>query len=259
MITDKQWKKLDIFLLILFPLLAVFLSLNLNLNYFSSLLLFGLPTAIWLSYRTQHMIKRSLVFSLLFAIPFSIVLDYIAHADGSWQITKSAFPRIFELVPLEDVVFAVIIVFNFVMFFEHFMHHGKHKLMEPKMKYLNIILFFMLAVFLAVYSINPAFLVIPYAYFWTGIIALLTPLLIYLSNSPQNINKFLIVSAYFFFVILALEYVALSLDYWSFPGTNFIGWIDIFGLKMPIEELFFFLGIWSISCLAWYEYFDDRK
>src|SRR5690242_14110983 len=124
MLEKKFLLKLDIILLVLFPIFSAILSLIINANYLTSILLFfGLPS-LWLSYRTPHVIKRTAIYSAIYAIPFGIVIDYIVSIDGGWYVPNSLFPMILKVIPAEDLIFGVLLVYAIIMFFEHFMHHG---------------------------------------------------------------------------------------------------------------------------------------
>lgn len=77
-------KKIDIVLLILFPLFAFFIAIFLKANYLTSILLFFAPPAVYLSYRTKKAILRTLLFSILFVLPFGLVSDYVGIYGGAW-------------------------------------------------------------------------------------------------------------------------------------------------------------------------------
>ncbi|PIP63792.1 hypothetical protein CO165_01470 [Candidatus Roizmanbacteria bacterium CG_4_9_14_3_um_filter_33_18] len=57
---QSNLKKLDILLLILFPVLATFTSLLLKTNYFISTILFFVVPSIYYSLRTPYAIKKLL-------------------------------------------------------------------------------------------------------------------------------------------------------------------------------------------------------
>lgn len=98
-------KKVDIFLLILFPVIAVWASLFIKANFLQSILLFfGLPS-LYLSLRTPFQVKKTFLFSLILSIPFGIIIDYIAVLDSSWYVPTTVFPfRLLGIVPVEDLI-----------------------------------------------------------------------------------------------------------------------------------------------------------
>jgi hypothetical protein len=257
--TKKSWLKLDIILLILFPIFSAVFSVVINANYLTSILLFfGLP-AIWLSYRTPQMITRTLLYAAIFTIPFGIIVDYIVTIDYGWYVPKTLFPLILGVVPVEDIIFVLLLVYAIIMFFEHLIHHGKHKILSNSMKYLILLITTIVILFSLILVTKPKFLELPYSYLWTGIIFIIIPFVIYILKFPRMISKFVIVGSYFFMTALIFELVALNLNQWTFPGNNFIGFISIFGYSFPIEELLFFMVFFSSGMLAWYEFYDDKK
>ena len=106
----------------------------------------------------------------------------------------------------------------------------------------------------------PALFKIKYFYILWGSVLLLIPLLLFLFKYPKLIGKFFIVGVYFFYLNFAYELSALALNWWHFPRTgDFLGWINVGQLFFPFEEFFFYVMLFSIGWLVWYEYFDDDR
>jgi len=258
---DKKYlRKLDIFLLILFPIMSVILSLLLKASFLASILLFfGLP-AVWLSYRTRHMIKKTLIFSLIFSIPLSLMIDYVAVLDKSWFVPSSVFSfRIFNVVAIEGFVFGFLLVYAVLIFYEHFLDKSKYEIVDKKMKYLILPLIILSIVFFALLLLKPGLLRIKYAYLCLGIIFMLLPAITFLSFFPRLVSKYVKTASYFFMLLLIFEITGLQLNQWTFPGENFIGWIQIFNYKFPLEEFFFWIILSSTGILSYYEFFDDDR
>ena len=79
-------------------------------------------------------------------------------------------------------------------------------------------------------------------------------------NHPKMNVKFFKTAAYFFYLTFIYEVTALQLGWWDFPSTNFIGWVSIFNVRFPLEELIFWLFLFAMAILTYYEYFaDDEK
>ncbi len=253
-------KKLDIFLLILFPLLSVVLSLIFKVNFLTSILLFfGLPS-LWLSIRAPSQIKKTLVFSLILAIPLGFFADYIAVLDHSWFVPLTVFPvRLLGLVPIEDLIWGFLLIYSIVIFYEHFLNKGKHELIDRRMKYLIWPLIVLLIIFFTVLLTKPNLLVIPYAYFWLGTIFFVLPTVTFLSFFPRLLSKYVKVASYFFLLATLFEITGLQLNQWTFPGVHFLGWINLFGYIFPFEEFFFWFIMGAIGVLSYYEFFDDDR
>jgi hypothetical protein len=254
-------KKLDILLLILFPILSVATSLIFKVNFLISILLFfGLPS-IWLSYRTPSQVKKTGLFSLILSIPLGIFIDYIATTDHSWFVPTTIFPlRLFGVVPIEDLIWGFFLIYSIVIFYEHFLDKGKHELVDRKMKYLIWPLVVLMLVFFTILFTKPDLLVIPYAYFWLGAIFFILPSITFLSFFPRLLSKYVKTASYFFLLSLLFELTGLQLNQWIFPGSHFIGWVELFGYRFPFEEFFFWFVMGAIGVLSYYEFFDcDRK
>lgn len=257
---SKLLKKLDIFLLLFFPLLSVTLSLIFKVNFLISILLFyGLPS-LWLSLRTPSQVKKTFLFSLTISLPLSVFIDYLGAKDGAWFVPTTIFPfRLLEIIPIENIFVGFFLVYSVVIFYEHFLDKGKHELMDKRMKYLvwSLIVFMMIFIF-SLFT-KPNFLVIPYAYFWLGTILTLLPAVTFLSFFPRLISKYIKTASYFFLLGLIFEFTGLQLHQWTFPGTHFIGWVKLLGYSFPFEELFFWIIMSAVSILSYYEFFDDDR
>lgn len=106
---------------------------------------------------------------------------------------------------------------------------------------------------------SPTLLNIPYAYVWLGLVTTLLPGMLFLNFFPNFLSRYVKVSAYFFILSILFELTALELGQWSFPGTTFIGWVDILGYRFPFEEFFFWFLLAVTAILSIYEYFDDDR
>ncbi|MDP3901905.1 MAG: hypothetical protein Q8Q37_02955 [bacterium] len=255
---ESLLKKLDIVLLIFFPVLAVVLSLAIRANFLISTLLFlGLPS-LWLSIRTPSTILKTLIFSLIFSIPVGIILDYIGTLSGSWLVPVTVLPfRFFDIVPIEDLVWFFFLIYNIIIFYEHFLDKGREQLVDRRMKYLIWPLIVIFITFLIIWLINPGLLMMRYAYLWILIIVSILPSITFLSFFPRLLSKYVKTAAYFFLIALLFELTGLELGQWAFPGDNFVGWVELFGYRFPFEEFFAWFIMAAICVLSYYEFFDD--
>lgn len=259
MTKNKFLKKLDIFLLILFPLLSVFLSLTFKTNLLvSTILFYGLP-ATWLSIRNPKSITKTFIFSLILIFPFGAIVDYIATINGSWVVPTTVFSfRLFNIVPIENLIFGFILIYSTIIFYEHFHDKGKNKTTNI-LKWLLSILISISIVFCLIYLLKPQLFIFKYAYFWLGIFLLLIPCLSFISFFPKLLSKYIKTTIYFFGLSLIFELTALQLGQWTFSGNNFVFWIKIYNFTFPFEELFFYMIMFNIAVLSYYEFFDDDR
>jgi len=250
----------DMVLVLIFPIIATILSLMLKLSAFTSIIIFILVPSVYLSFRAKQYIKKSLIFAFIAGVPFIIIIDYIAHITKTWIIPKSILPfRLFGIVSIEIVLWSFSLLYFTVIFYEYFLdHHVTKRLWHPHLKYLIVIELVMFSAFLILFFKVPNLLNIPYFYLILGIMLMLIPVLIELFEHPKLSSKFFKTAAYFFFFNFLYEVTALKLGWWDFNGTQFIGWVFIFGVKFPFEELFFWFMLLAMAILSFYEFFDNH-
>lgn len=252
----KNTKQVDVIILLFFAILAPVVSLIFETNLLTSLFLFyGLP-ALWLSFRMPGLIKRTAFFSFLGAVVFFVV-DYIAVLDQGWFVSSIFTYRFLEVLPIEDSLWFFLAVYLIVLFYEYFDDHGPHRITHTHIKLLLVIIALLLIAFFGVYILNPALLIIPFAYLWVWVVFAVIPITVLLYLYPKLKAKFIKGTLYMAGLNFLFEMVALRIDQWSFPGQNFIGWIEVGGVRFPLEELLFYILTAGFALLAYYELFDD--
>jgi len=249
-----------IFFFLFWPFIASIISFWFQLDIFYSSLTFLAVPAVYLSFLLPKMVKKVAIFSILSTVPFSITIDYIAHYTNQWQVLNGPFPRFLGYVSIEDVIWVVFFSFFAIMFYEYFIDFSrKRNIWNPRMKILAGFTWGLFLLFLALYFFFPTALNIPYFYLVAGLLFLVTPSIVELLRRPKLLSKFILVIFYFFFFALIYELTALKLGQWTFPGNQYIGWVQIFGLQFPFEELFFGFLFYSTIVLVCYEAFDDDE
>jgi hypothetical protein len=129
------------------------------------------------------------------------------------------------------------------------------KTVSPKMKYLLFIILAMFGLFLI--GLNMSFLRIPYFYFWAGVVLFLVPSVVFLTIKKDMIRKFVKTGAYFFGLTFLFEITSLHLEQWSFPSSEFVGYVTVMGLGFPLEEAIFWFVLCAVNVLVFFEVFDD--
>lgn len=246
---------------IIWPIIASGISFLIRANILESVVLFLTVPAIYLSFLMKRVAKKALLFSLVTILPLSIIWDYIAHFTHQWTAT-TIFPfRILGLVPVEDILWGISINCFVILFYEYFLESRREdkSIWHPRMKFLSFLFIALSALFFILYFFSPNYLNIPYSYFWIATFALFIPSLVELFRRPKLFQKFILVGAYFFFVNLIYEITALKLGQWTFPSTQYVGWVYFLGVQFPFEELFFLITWGSIAALSYYEPFDDDE
>jgi hypothetical protein len=250
-------KKLDLILLVLFPILASIISLVFEIGFVGGILLFMVVPSIYLSFRNPKKIKKSFLFSIFFSIPFSFVGDYLAVINKVWQ-TPSIY-RIFGVVSIEQFLWGFCFIYLVIIFYEYFLDKGRDNKLSKDFKHMVIYLTIMAISLLFFIFFMPSLLIFDYAYLFMGIFFIIFPLIFLYKPIAKAFPKFLVATIYFIFFDLIYEITALKLDHWSFPGSQFIGKISLGGMMFPVEELIFWMGLGVIMILSWYEFFADDK
>lgn len=252
-------KKIDITFLILSPFIATLTSLTFRTNFLMSILFFfGIP-AVYLSLRNKHAIKKSVIFSLVFGLLGGGLFDFLMHINGAWFVPTIFTFRIFNQIPVEDLLWGFLAVYNVIMFYEHFLDKGKHNLKDSNMKYLISLIIFLTFIISSIYIFNKNLFIIPYVFIKAGLALFLIPTVSFLTFFPRLISKYLKTGVYFFAQSLMFELTALSLGQWSFKGNQYVGWVQIANLKFPLEEFIFWMVLFSTCILSYYEFFDDDR
>ena len=92
-----------------------------------------------------------------------------------------------------------------------------------------------------------------------GVAVVLIPTVVELFRRPTLLPKLLVVGLYFAYLTICYELTALKLGWWVFPGFQYIGMVSILGINFPFEEFFFWILLFAVGILAYYEPFDDDE
>lgn len=263
-IYNKKKHKIDLLILWAWLFIAPALSTIFAVEYFWSIVIFFILPSLYLSCRNPGVIKKSALFALLVGIPLVTVLDYMMEVTGSMLIPQSIFGdfRILGHVAVDSYIWGFFFLYLVVMYYETFLnHHFRTRLHYPNMKYLLIGMIVLLSTFFFVYFTLPEALHITYYfYFFWGLLLVLTPVVLLLTRYPRLIAKFFKAGAFFFLLFFGYELTAIAQQNWLFPGEEqFIGIVEIFGRRFPVEEMFYFIILGAFVTLTWYEFFDDDK
>jgi len=257
----KQRKKnsLDYLIVIIFPLIATFVTIYFHTTQVTSLLLFFITPAVYLTVKIPWVLKKGLIY-VLASIPFTIIIDYFAIKDGSWWV-YTIFPfRVLNGIPMEDFIWCASWFYYIIVFYEYFIDEprgGKDCRLNRRWKKLLAGWSIIAVLLLVFYEFIQQNITLPYFYAAFGISLGLIPLIGFLIWHPKIIHKFLPVALYFLVVNFLHEISALSANQWYFPGEHFIGWIQVLQFRFPIEEFSMWMVLGASYALTWYEYFED--
>lgn len=253
-------KRKDVWALIGFFVVAILISLYFPLSLLALLLLFYGPPALWLSLKIPRYVTQAALFSFFATVVF-FVLDYIATSDGAWWVS-TIFPiRLLKILPIENSIWAFLGMYLVIIFYEYFEDGSKkHAFGNERTEWGNKLTWIIVGIFGLAYVFWPQILRLEYAYLWLGILFVLLPTLGVLFLYPRLVPKFFKATIYIFCLHLAIELIVLKTGLAYYPGTHFIGWVELGGLRFPLEEFFFWIGMTAVVGLSYYEFFlDDTK
>lgn len=256
----KENKKFDLLVVFIILAVAVLVSLFCNLKPIIVFLLYLLTPSIYLILREKKNFKKIFWAVIIFGVIFGLGFDFIVTFNEGWIVTRLIFPaKIFGFYPIiDDILGFMLMTLFMVVFYEHFLDDEKNRRISRNLKLALIVSLIVLVFIFVIYLINPALLKIPYVYLVCGLVAIAFPIVINL-HRPRFLGKFFKLAAFFFVVWFVLELVCLKNSGWIFPG-QYIGTVEIFGLKFPFEELFFWMMWYAAAVASYYEVIvDDQK
>lgn len=251
---NKQ-KRLRLFFLIVYlPLSLLIVWLLKPLYIVSILIVLAVPSLInfcWL----KNSQKQILIFSLLTGILFAPPVELMARLVNVWDV-DSIFYRPFGLIPIENMVFAFLNFFWVLSFYKYFIDE-ESKFNNKRFKFLIILYLIFDFLIFSLYYFNP--LIVGANYFTIALIILIIPGLLLFINNQKIFKKTIIPTIFFAFVFFLYEIISLKLGSWFWPGEYFIN-LNIFGEKMPLDDIIIWYFMSTPVLIAGYEFFmDDNK
>lgn len=197
--------------------------------------------SLYLSIRNRELVKPISVFSLIVGTAGWLTFDLYAHGFGVWFVPTVLDFKLFDLLTVENLVWTILFHYLTAMIYEMLWMRDE-KAPEIDRLLLSILpLSLVSAAFIAIFLRTNIFSLIELHYLWmiaAGFLGV-TGYLIY----REYRMKIVYLIAYMFLPILSYEILALWTGSWAFPGTatSYIGWIELFGQRFPIEESLAFL------------------
>lgn len=267
----QKRKTIDLVILILLPILSAFLSVSYHASFFAStVLFFGLPS-VYLSIRNPKFIREIGVFSILWSVPVAIVVDILAEYNNTWNVPRTVFGfRLFGFIPIEDIIWCALLTYfvlsNYKLFFDievNFFSRIKHILNKHKETDYKIGMFINLEVGLALVVLLlwiVSKFQVPYYYSVGGIFFAFVPTIWFLKRFPGFLKRLLKLTALLAPQFLLFELVGLYLGQWTFTSNQFFGYIELTGIRFPLEELIVWILLSAAAIVVWFELIiDDRK
>lgn len=228
-------------LIIIYFIFVSFISSTFHLSYLLSTLLFFIPPSIYVTIKRPKLFKSITLYALSIGIPFSIIIDTIAVYNNAWWETSVFQYRIFDFMPLDTVLWAILYLYTIIALYEYFF--GVHESINVTKKFWKFALglFVSLVFFVITFSLNRDWFTIPYFYtVFVGIFYVLTSFIGLIRHQKQFIR--LLKQCIFFSVLLLIgELGALASAQWGFSGSEYLGMVNIGSLAFPFEEMIWIL------------------
>ncbi len=185
--------------------------------------------------------------------------DFLAEFNGAWHVINLVIPyKILGVEPVDSILGYAFMVLFMVTFYEHFIDDERNRRLSKNASRLFLLGIIAVTLLVAVYLESQTILKISHMYLKAGLAMMLFPV-IYGFSHPKILTKFSAMALFFIPVYLMAEIVVLKNNGWTFPG-QYIGWVTIFGVTFPFEELFFWMICYAGIIVAFYEHFiDDDK
>jgi len=254
-------KRLDLITVILFPVLAAIITITIRTDLLiSTMLFFGLPV-VFLAVRRPSVFEDSAAFAFIVSVPLSLFFDTLAAINGSWIVPMTVYPvRLFGVATIEIYLFGLLWVLYATLFYKYFLDGSNMMdIMSSRAIYLALFSFSLPVYVVAGFSLDYNLLHIPYFYAVSGITFVIAPLIVFLTFHPNFWRKFIIAGSYFFYILTLFEIGALTAGQWTFPGAQFVGTLQLFGFRIPIEELIVWMLLATPSILAYFEFFWNNR
>lgn len=252
-------KQIDFLVVVGILIAAAWASLSFHLKPLTWSIFYLVLPSIYLMLRERKNYRKIFWSVVILGLLLGFFFDFLAEFNGAWHVRDLVIPyKILGIEPVDNVLGYAVMVLFMVTFYEHFIDDERDRRLSKNAS--RLFLLGTIAVILLVvgYLENQTVFKISHMYLKAGLAAILFPL-IYGFRHPKILAKFSALALFFIPVWLVAEIVVLKNGGWNFPG-QYVGWVTVFGVTFPFEELFFWMICYAGAIVASYEYFiDDNR
>lgn len=241
------------FFLLAYVIIASIIVYVTKIPYFYSIIFVLIPPSvinfIWLKKSKE----KVLIFSLSATFLFAFAVELVSRLKDAWDV-QSTLPRIFGILPLENILFAFLNFFWVLSFYEYFIDKDTSSKISKKFKYLIEIFVVFSVIIFSIYFYNSDLIGMDYAV--VGVLMLLIPSIIIFSKNIKLLKKTLIPVLFFSVVFFVYEAVSILIGSWWWPGSYLLP-INFFGHVFPIDDVIIWYILSTITLIGGYEFFAD--
>lgn len=250
---DKRMKKFKLIALFSYILLACLIVYITKITYLFSILLVLVPPSIANFLWLKKSRKKVLIFSIISTLLFAFAIELSSRLANTWDV-QSILPRLFGIIPLENMLFAFLNIFWVLSFYEYFVDRDTATKISGKFKYLIILFCLFSLIIFSLYFYNPD--IIRLNYFVMAVIILIIPSIIIFSKRPRLLKKTILPTLFFAIVFFIYEIVSLKIGSWWWPG-EYIKTFTLFGKVFPLDDVIIWYFLSTITLVGGYEFFAD--
>jgi len=257
----EKYRKGVIYYFLFYYLFVAILGFCISLNFlFTVILYFVVPSCV-LTLSNPKASKVPLIFATIVAIPGTVIIDSIAVVSNTWQVTTVFDSKLFNIVAYEQFLWAFSFLLLVSLAYQFIFQNWND--FEFRIKNVLALLFIILClltpvVFAIHYKLS--LLNIPYNFLLGGIFLFGIPIIQLFISDKFRLLRLFYIQIPFTFIYLIYELTALKNKVWIFPGNLFVGWVILWGTKLPYEEIVLFILLGAVGSLCYYElYFGKRK
>jgi hypothetical protein len=243
-------KQIDLLVFSLLFLLSSWIWLFFKLKPLFGFLLITVVPITYLGLRELKPWRRILFASFVLGAILGAVFDLIQSFNNSWVVNLVIPWKIFNVLPIDNILGYILMTLLTLIFYIHFFLPNQSSDIPKRFYILMCWVIGVATIVFVTFLLKPSSFLIRYPYLFGGLVAVTVPVS-YLVRHPKSLNNILRIGAYFFFVWFLTEIIALKTDGWGFAG-EFVGWISVFGVSFPFEELFFWMFWYAPFLVAAY-------
>lgn len=255
-------KIIDIIVLILLVFAGYGYNLIMHDSYFGRAV-FGMgamviPSIIYLCIRRPKPWLRLIVGSIVFGALYGLFLEFIQEFNHAYNVISVIFPKLFGVVPIDNIIGHSMMALLMFTFYEHFIPHNRTKKISIRVFYAVALGLVAITTTVLLYYFSPTSIKFDYSYSILGLIAI-TPLIILIFRRPSQVLSLVKIMPFFFFLYYMIEVVAVRYNWWIYPAYHFIGYVSIQGTSFPFEEMLFWMFFYAPTLIAYYKIAIEPK
>lgn len=222
-------------------------------------LLAMLVPALYLSIRSPKPWKAILGASITLGFLLGFFFDFIQSYNLAWSVDRLVIPwKVLGIMPIDNAIGYFLMTLFTLVFYEHFFAQRDVVHLPKRFYKVTALVASILIATLGVAIVDISLLTIPYTYAVGGVAAVVLTMIAAVRHL-ELLNALTGTSLFFFFAWFLVELVAVATGGWSYPGSQYLGWVSIGDIRFPIEELLFWMIWYAPFLVLGYEYLIRNK